>query len=177
MWMNKSVLRTPYELPLFLNGVMKLLLSLMFISAVIVMVPNTFAQEDYMTLDKQNYSDGEIVKMSGFIEGKGGHVLAIIIVNPSGELKSAGHSYGPSDSFGIETRIMPISWDDGIYKIVASSVGKEFVEIFGVNYILTEDDIVKYKQEEERKKTIKQVKKSPRQSCGSEGRHVRLYTG
>ena len=83
----------------------------------VVVVPSVFAQEDYMTLDKQNYSDGDVVKMSGFIEGKGGHVLTIIIVNPSGELKSADHSYGPDDSFGIETRIMPISWDDGIYKI------------------------------------------------------------
>ena len=123
-----------------------------------VMVPSVFVKEDYMTLDRQNYSHGDIVKMSGFIEGKGGHVLAIIIVNPSGELKSAGHSYGPSDSFGMETRIIPSSWDDGIYKIVASSTGKEFVEVFGVNYVLTENDIAKYKQEEERKKMIKQVK-------------------
>ena len=123
-----------------------------------VKVPDVFAKEDYMTLDKQNYSDGDTVKMSGFIEGKGGHVLTIIIVNPSGELKSAGHSYGPTDSFGMETRIIPISWDDGIYKIVASSVGEEFVEVFGVNYVLTEDDITKYQQEEEKNKTIKQIK-------------------
>ncbi len=95
--------------------------------------------------------------MSGFIEGSGGHVLAVIIVNPSAELKSAGHSYGPHDSIGMETRIIPTSWEDGIYKIVTSSVGKEFVEIFGVNYTLTENDIAKYKQEEERKKTIKHM--------------------
>ena len=123
-----------------------------------VLDPNVFVKEDYMVLDKQNYSDGDVVKMSGFIEGKGGHVLTIIIVNPSEELKSAGHSYGPNDSFGIETRIMPISWEDGIYKIVASSVGKEFVEVFGVNYVLTETDIVKYQQEQEKKKIIKYSK-------------------
>ncbi len=121
-------------------------------------VPNVFAKEDYMILDRQNYSDGDIVKMSGFIEDKGGHVLTIIIVHPSGKLMSYGHSYGPNDSIGMETRIIPISWDDGIYKIVSSSVGKEFVEIFGVNYVLTENDIAKYQQEQERKETIKQIK-------------------
>ena len=139
----------------------KLLLSSIFVlTTVVVMTANAFAQEDYITLDRQNYSDGDVVKVSIFIEGSGDHVLTIILVHPSGEIRSTSHSHGPYDSIGMETRIIPTSWEDGIYKIIVSGAGKEFVEIFGVNYVLTERDIEKYQQEQEKKEIIKHAKNS-----------------
>ncbi len=138
----------------------KLLLSSILVLTAVVVTANAFAQEDYITLDRQNYSDGDVVKMSGFIEDKGGHVLTIIIVHPSGEIMSSSHSYGPYDSIGMETRIIPSSWEDGIYKIIVSGSGKEFVEIFGVNYVLTESDITHYQKDQEKKAIIKHAKNS-----------------
>ena len=143
---------------------MKLLLSSILVLVVVMMVvvPSTFAQEeDYLTLDRQNYSHGDTVQVSGFIEGRGdSHVLTSIAVHPSGEVRHAGHGYSPYDSFAHQFRIVGSNWEDGIYKIVVSAVGKEFTEIFGLNYILTENDIAKYQQEQEKKTIIKQAKNS-----------------
>ena len=113
-------------------------------------VPGVFSKEDYMTLDKQNYSDGDVVIRTGFIEGlEDGHFLTEIMVHPSGEIRSVNHSHNTSGFFGSGSRIVGSSWEDGIYKIIVSGAGKEFTEIFGVNYALTESDIAKHKQEEQ----------------------------
>ena len=131
----------------------------MLVLAVMTLAPNTLAQEDHMTLDKQNYSGGDRVKMSGFIEGSGGHVITITTLDPSDKVMSTSHSYGSSDSFGIGQLIIGSSWEeDGIYKIIASEMGKEFVEIFGVNYALTESDTARYQQDQEKKALIKHAK-------------------
>lgn len=123
-------------------------------------VPDVFAKEDYMTLDRQNYSDGDVVIMSGFIEGLGDdHFLTHILVPPSGEVRGANHFHSTSSYFGSGNRIIGSSWEDGIYKIIVSGAGKEFTEIFGVNYVLTESDITKHRQEEQEKTTWQQEKK------------------
>ena len=122
-------------------------------------IPSVFDKEDYMTLDRQNYSDGDVVIMNGFIEGlKDEHFLIEIKVHPSGEVLSMHYGKESNGFFGSGSRIIESSWDDGIYKIIVSGAGKEFAEIFGVNYVLTEEDIEQHRQEQE-KVAGKQVKK------------------
>ena len=122
-------------------------------------IPSVFAKEDYMTLDRQNYSDGDMVIMNGFIEElRDGHFLIEIMVHPSGEVRSMHYGKETNGFFGSGSRIIASSWDDGIYKIIVSGAGKEFAEIFGVNYVLTEDDLEQHRQEQE-KAIGKQVKK------------------
>ena len=123
-------------------------------------VPDVFAKKDHMTLDKQNYSDGDVVRMTGFIEDlREGHFLTTIMVPPSGEIRSVNHLHSASGYFGSGSRIVGSSWEDGIYKIIVSGAGKEFTEIFGVNYVLTESDITKHRQEEQEKTTGQQEEK------------------
>ena len=120
-------------------------------------IPSVFAKEDYMILDRQNYSYGDTVIMTGFIEElRDGHALIWIIVNPSGEVQSMLYGEESNGFFGSGSRIIESSWDDGIYKIIVSGAGKEFAEIFGVNYEITEDDL---KQHEQEKMEGEQVKK------------------
>ena len=122
-------------------------------------IPSVFVKEDYMTLDRQNYSDGDVVLMDGFIEElRDGHFFISITVNPSGEVRSMHYGKETNGFFGSGSRIIESSWDDGIYKIIVSGAGKEFAEIFGVNYVLTEDDLEQHRQEQE-KVAGKQVKK------------------
>ena len=124
-----------------------------------VTIPSVFAKEDYMTLDRQNYSDGDVVIMDGFIEKlRDGHFFISITVNPSGEVRSMHYGKESNGYFGTSSRIIASSWDDGIYKIIVSGAGKEFAEIFGVNYVLTKEDIEQHRQEQD-KVAGKQVKK------------------
>ena len=122
-------------------------------------IPSVFVKEDYMTLDRQNYSDGDVVLMDGFIEKlRDGHFFISITVNPSGEVRSMHYGKESNGFFGSGSRIIASSWDDGIYKRIVSGAGKEFAEIFGVNYVLTEDDLEQHRQDQE-KVGGKQVKK------------------
>ena len=122
-------------------------------------IPSVFVKENYMILDRQNYSYGDTVIMTGFIEElRDGHVLIEIIVSPSGEVRSMHYGKESNGFFGSGSRIIESSWDDGLYKIIVSGAGKEFAEIFGVNYVLTKDDLEQHRQEQE-KVAGEQVKK------------------
>jgi len=99
---------------------LKLILTLLVLTSTFF-VSESFAQEITIDTNKESFSAGDIVDISGIVENGEGELLALEIKSPSGEtILIRTITVGAGGSYDLKFKI-PSSGESGTYEIVANA--------------------------------------------------------